>query len=117
VLVVAEERNRNDLDITVKVKTNMKFSKIFEAAEVCCHSSLHLFRSKLKLGCRNDLGKSLVCFFCFVLSFVIYEGLGAYTYPDLHFLIGTFKFTHEGQRVGKEDTPASVSYFLFFPTW
>jgi hypothetical protein len=37
----------NDLDITVKVKTNMKFAKIFEAAEVCCHSIFHLFRPRL----------------------------------------------------------------------
>lgn len=27
------------LEITVKVKTNMKFAKIFEAAEVCCLSA------------------------------------------------------------------------------
>ncbi|KAF8804028.1 hypothetical protein BYT27DRAFT_7107980 [Phlegmacium glaucopus] len=47
--------------ITVKVKTNMKFAKIFEASE-------------------KRFGKE----------------------P------GTFKFTYEGQRVGKEDTPASL---------
>ncbi|KAF8151759.1 hypothetical protein B0H34DRAFT_728920 [Crassisporium funariophilum] len=47
--------------ITVKVKTNMKFAKIFEAAE-------------------KRFGKE----------------------P------GTFKFTYEGSRISKEDTPASL---------
>ncbi|KAF8952256.1 hypothetical protein BDZ97DRAFT_1613042, partial [Flammula alnicola] len=48
--------------ITVKVKTNMKFAKIFEAAEV------------------QRFGKES----------------------------GTFKFTYEGARVSKEDTPAGL---------
>ncbi|KAF9476139.1 hypothetical protein BDN70DRAFT_188524 [Pholiota conissans] len=47
--------------ITVKVKTNMKFGKIFEAAE-------------------KKFGKES----------------------------GTFKFTYEGQRVSKDDTPAGL---------
>lgn len=37
--------------------------------------------------------------------------------PTLRFLIGTFKFTYDGQRVGKDDTPASVSHFSFSTCW
>ena len=93
-------------EITVKVKTHMKFSKIFEAAEVCFYSSFHLLHPKLKF-CSETIWKG-----AWSALYILWQVLGLYM-RALRFL-GTFKFTYDGQRVGKEDTPASVS--LFCPT-
>lgn len=69
-------------------------------------SPLHLLSSpRLKTLIRSDLGKNLV------YSSSFSESLRDSCIASS----GTFKFTYEGQRIGKEDTPASVSRFPFQP--
>ena len=101
--------NCNDLEITVKVKSNMRFSKIFEAAEVCCHSIFLSLPSLVEISCLETIWEtiwSVPCALCFMEGLYI-----AYSF----FFVGTLRFTYEGRRIAVEDTPASVSRFSFQP--
>jgi hypothetical protein len=89
------------LEITVKVKATMRFAKIFEAAEVCqmCRAIIaknSLYPETLRKRTRHVRG-------------VYAEN------NDLDVLdIGTLRFTHDGQRLHNDDTPAQVRKFLPF---
>lgn len=79
----------------------MTFGKIFQAALVSDHcqwfTDTNLFLSRI---CRKDLRRNLV------RTYNV-SNVGFHKRADF---IGTLRFTYDGQRIGKDDTPGGVCF-------
>ena len=98
--VTRSARLRGGADVTVKVKANMKFGKIFEVAEV---SPLSVIRVPL----RSSLTMRVVRKNSTRIQVRVFAS-GSGSPRVLISAIGTLKFVFDGTRLRPEETPAEV---------